>query len=84
MIKWEELLVIREEANFDRACDTAKIRASGIVRRINNSEEDVKIEIIFAGYQMFGSMIGWEHHYTFNLKMVLDSEDVEIGNKELG
>ena len=68
------ILIIRSDANFDRACDAAMQEAlsdfgvdeDGHFNNVQEAERSThSIEIEFKEYKMSGSMSGWSHQYEF-------------------
>ena len=73
------IIVTRQDAHFDRACESAARQTIGAFDvdgdgHINGVKDSVRsrdsIEIKFIGYDVSISMGGWHHVYEFTSKVI--------------
>ena len=74
-----EIVVNREEAHFDQACDAATrgavqrfgVNEYGHITNVEGAERcDSSIEMMFVDYHVSGGMGGWTHYYRFKAKVI--------------
>jgi hypothetical protein len=79
-----DIIVSREEANFDRACDTAyrhalsqfQVDQDGHIKAVKDSERcRDSIEVQFVSYVLSGGMSGVSHTYMFQAWVSRCEED---------
>lgn len=66
--------VIRDDANFDRACDAARSLALGYWDIPNWQRSTDSIRILFLHYNLHCGMGGDTHEYAFNTWAVRNEE----------
>lgn len=84
VLKTEEVVVVRQEASFDRACDEGYSRAvtmlgvddDGHAKRVKGWERSsCFVRVVFESYTHTGSMGGHEHVYVFRAEAVKGAND---------
>jgi hypothetical protein len=82
-LKSEEVFVIRQEANFDKACDEAYDKAISILKIDEDGHSSIPIWhrsscfviVSFQEYLHTGSMGSHEHKYIFLVEAIMNEED---------